>query len=327
MNLNIILQISHLKMHFPTAKDIWGRNKSVIRAVDDISFNVYRGETLGLCGESGCGKSTLARCIDRLYVPTSGEIFFEGADISGIPESRFRKIRSKISLVFQDPYNSLDPRQKIRSIVIEPIKAVGLHRGKSDEDIVHRLLQRVGLDPHLASHYPHELSGGQRQRVGIARALASDPELVILDEPISSLDASVQAQILSLLRELHEKRNEMTYIFISHDLSVIQYMSDRVAVMYLGRIVEVAATDEIFRNPLHPYTQMLLSAASMVGNFSENDRLSDGASNGSSGQSEGCNFIARCRHALAECSRFVPQVQEVCAGHEVACLKVRQKRC
>jgi peptide/nickel transport system ATP-binding protein len=314
MNSDILLQINHLKMHFPSGKGRWRGNNSEVRAVDDVSFNVFRGETLGLCGESGCGKSTLARCIDRLYAPTGGEILFEGIDISRMPENSLRKIRSKISLVFQDPYSSLDPRQKIGNIVIEPIKALRLRKNGCNEDIVHRLLQSVGLDSRVSNHYPHELSGGQRQRVGIARALASDPELVILDEPISSLDVSVQAQILNLLRELHDARKEMTYLFISHDLSVIQYMSDRVAVMYLGKIVEMAETKELFRNPMHPYTRMLLSAASMDEDLFE--------SNTTSGQSSGCNFMDRCRHSLNECKRSAPRIHEACAGHEVACIRI-----
>jgi oligopeptide/dipeptide ABC transporter ATP-binding protein len=325
MNSNVILQINNLKMYFPAGKKFLRGNSGEIRAVDDISLTVQRGETLGLCGESGCGKSTLARCIDRLYVPTGGEILFKGVEICHLSERQLRKIRSKISLVFQDTYSSLDPRQKIRRIVIEPIKALHLPINGRDEDIVHRLLQKVGLDPHFSSRYPHELSGGQRQRVGIARALAPDPELVILDEPISSLDVSIQAQILNLLRELHDTHKEMTCLFISHDLSAIQYMCDRVAVMHLGRIVEMAETDELFRNPLHPYTQMLLSAAGIEGRLYEDESVCCGAPNELElifRQSSGCNFIDRCRHAVPECGKSVPRAHEVCAGHEVACLKI-----
>jgi oligopeptide transport system ATP-binding protein len=326
MNSNILLQINHLKMHFSSDKSFWRGNNSEVRAVDDVSFNVFRGETLGLCGESGCGKSTLARCIDRLYASTGGEILFDGTDISRMPESSLRKIRSKISLVFQDPHGSLDPRQKIGNIVIEPIKALHLRQSDSDEDIIHRLLQNVGLDSRISNRYPHELSGGQRQRVGIARALASDPELVILDEPISSLDVSVQAQILNLLRELHDTRKEMTYLFISHDLSVIQYMSDRVAVMYLGRIVEMAETDELYRNPLHPYTQVLFSTASMDGNLMEIESLLSCTPNEPEmilGQSSGCHYMNCCLYAVAECNKSVPRFHEVRAGHEVACIRYR----
>jgi peptide/nickel transport system ATP-binding protein len=314
MNSDIILRINQLKMYFPSSKSQEYRKQSQIRAVDDLSFNVYRGETLGLCGESGCGKSTLAQCINRLYMPTGGEIFFNGIDISRIKESQLRRIRSKISLVFQDPYNSLDPRQTVLKTIIEPIRVLRLFPRNREEDIVNRLLIRVGLDPRLSNRYPHELSGGQRQRVGIARALISDPELVILDEPISSLDASVQSQIINLLQELHDTRKDMTYVFISHDLSVIQYVSNRVAVMYLGRIVEMAETNELFRNPLHPYSQMLLSAASRNDPAFESEAV---------GQSAGCNFVDRCRQAVPECGKSIPRIHEACAGHEVACIKHR----
>ena len=295
MSSNIILEIKCLKMHFPASTERYFRKKAgAIRAVDDVSFKVYRSKTLGLCGESGCGKSTLAHCIGRLHIPTSGTIEFDGADISRLTERELRKIRSKLSLVFQDPYGSLDPRQKIRNIVIEPIKALRLSRRGSDEDIANRLLHMVGLDPQHANRYPHELSGGQRQRVGIARALASDPELVILDEPISSLDAS------------------------------IQYMSDYVAIMYLGQIVKMGETKKIYQNPLHPYTQMLLSAASMGKSLSNNEpasRCSTKEPEMTLERQIGCNFMARCQYAIPECGTYAPRVHEVCSGHEVACIR------
>jgi oligopeptide/dipeptide ABC transporter ATP-binding protein len=325
MNSNIILEIKGLKMYFPApAKDYLHKKTGAIRAVDNVSLKAHRAKTLGLCGESGCGKSTLAHCIDRLQIPTSGAIEFEGVDITHLAESELRKIRSKISLVFQDPYSSLDPRQKIRNIVIEPIKVLRLFQSDRDEDIAHRLLHRVGLDPQHANRYPHELSGGQRQRVGIARALASDPKLVILDEPISSLDASIQAQIIHLLRELQDQRKDLTYIFISHDLSAIQYMSDYVAIMHLGRIVEMAETKEIFQNPLHPYTQMLLSAASMDENPLKHEpaaRRSTREPEMISEQLAGCDFMARCHDAIPECGKYMPRIREILPGHEVACIK------
>ena len=325
MSSNIILEIKCLKMHFPASTERYFRKKAgAIRAVDDVSFKVYRSKTLGLCGESGCGKSTLAHCIGRLHIPTSGTIEFDGADISRLTERELRKIRSKLSLVFQDPYGSLDPRQKIRNIVIEPIKALRLSRRGRDEDIANRLLHMVGLDPQHANRYPHELSGGQRQRVGIARALASDPELVILDEPISSLDASIQAQIINLLQELQDQCKDLTYIFISHDLSAIQYMSDYVAIMYLGQIVEMGETKKIYQNPLHPYTQMLLSAASMGKSLSNNEpasRCSTKEPEMTLERQIGCNFMARCQYAIPECGTYAPRVHEVCSGHEVACIR------
>lgn len=315
-------------MHFPAARAYLRKKRGAIKAIDNMSLKVYRGETLGLCGESGCGKSTLARCISRLYTPVHGEIIFDGVDIAHLTENKLRKIRPKISLVFQDPYSSLDPRQKIRNIVIEPAKVHHSLEAGHGDSFASRLLQMVGLDSSYENRYPHELSGGQRQRVSIARALASNPSLVILDEPISALDASIQAQIINLLRELHAKRKDLTYIFISHDLSTIQYLSDRVAVMYLGRIVEIAETNELYQNPLHPYTQMLLSAASLNNNLFENKTnesmpcVAPLESIIFSEQSAGCNFRDRCYRAIPGCGKSIPQIHEVSAGHEVACIHI-----
>jgi peptide/nickel transport system ATP-binding protein len=325
MSSKIILEINNLEMHFPAAIGYWRKNSGGIRAIDNLSLTLRRGETLGLCGESGCGKSTLALCINRLHTPTQGKIMFDGVDISHLPENKLKKIRQKMSLVFQDPYGSLDPRQRIRNIVIEPIKVLHLSKADHDGDLADRLLNMVGLDPSYANRYPHELSGGQRQRVGIARALASDPSLVILDEPLSALDVSIQAQIINLLRELHDRRKELTYIFISHDLSTIQYMSDRVAVMYLGRIVELAETDELYRNPLHPYTQMLMAAASMNDNLCKNESMLCFTQNEHPillDRPTGCNFVDRCYRATPECGKSVPDLYEVSADHVVACRMV-----
>jgi peptide/nickel transport system ATP-binding protein len=324
MNANIVLEINNLKMYFPIARDFLHRSRGEIRAIDGISFKLHSGETLGICGESGAGKSTLARCINRLYNPTDGEILLEGVDISRIRESKLRKFRRKMSLVFQDPYSSLDPRQKIRDIVLEPIKVFPSSNDGRDGDVAIRLLNMVGLDQSYLRRYPHELSGGQRQRVGIARALASKSVLIIFDEPVSALDASIQAQIISLLRELHNGHNELTYIYISHDLSAIQYLSDRVAVMYRGRIVEIAETNELYRNTLHPYTQMLFSAASLGDHLHEKENTLSGIQDSSDammGQSAGCNFRHLCHYAVPECGLVAPPFHEAGKGHEVACIQ------
>jgi oligopeptide/dipeptide ABC transporter ATP-binding protein len=325
MNPHFALDIRRLKKYFPIMKGLLRREVGAIKAVDDVSLKVRKGEILGLCGESGSGKSTVARCIDRLYKPTSGQIIFEGIDISRMSERELRKVRARMSFVFQDPYSSLNPRQRIRTIVVEPLK---IHRSIKRQDCHDRaaqLLQMVGLDASLMNRYPHELSGGQRQRVGIARALAPDPSLVILDEPVSALDPSIQAQVINLLRELHDSRDCLAYLFISHDLSIIQNVSDRVAVLYRGRIVEVADTEELYLNPLHPYTRMLLSAIPTADPSLEKENavayLEEGNLISVDGPI-GCAFRSRCTFAMLECSRHSPELQTVGGGHEVACLRL-----
>lgn len=323
MNLDV-LEVINLRMSFPGKKGLTRRNAEGIRAVNDVSFSLHRGETLGLCGESGCGKTTLARCITRLYQPAAGKIIFEGVDISTVPERRLRKARSRMSLVFQDPYSSLNPRQRIRNTIGEPLRAHHTIGRRDYADRVRQLCEMVGLDWSIGDRYPHELSGGQRQRVGIARALACSPSLVICDEPVSSLDASMQAQIIHLLQALRLKHGGLAYLFISHDLSVIRHMSDRIAVMYLGRIVEMASTSEFYSNPLHPYTKLLLSSAQLgadSGNENSCEYLDDDDGFSVDGPN-GCSFRPRCFMAAPECRDSVPELRDLGSGHQVACLRV-----
>ena len=255
-----VIEVKGLKKHFPVIRGILRQTVGEIKAIDGVSLSVKRGEILGICGESGCGKSTLARCITRLYRPTAGEILFNGTNISSLSEDGLRKIRSKISMIFQDSGSAFNPRQRIRQVISEPLE---IHRASDKRyriERVCRLCDMVGLSPEILDRYPHELSGGQRQRVGIARAIASEPEVVICDEPLSALDVSIQAQIISLFLELRQNMNVLAYIFISHDLSVIRRICDRAAIMRQGKIVETAETEEIFQNPKHQYTRFLLSS-------------------------------------------------------------------
>jgi peptide/nickel transport system ATP-binding protein len=320
----VLLEVRDLKMYFPVTRGLLRRKVAEIRAVDGVSFKLRRGETLGLVGESGCGKTTVARCVLRLYQPTAGQIIFEGQDIAGWPRQRVRTLRRRIQLIFQDPYSSLDPRQTAGSIVGEPLK---IHRLVDSEKEYQRrvaeLFELVGLDPAMKDRVPHEFSGGQRQRIGIARALASNPSLIVCDEPISALDVSIQAQIINLLEELQAKLG-LTYLFIAHDLSVVRHISDRVAVMYLGRIVEVADWRSLYENPLHPYTRALLSAVPIPDPAVERKReriILKGEVPSLLYRPSGCSFHPRCPEATEECARLNPELREVGEGHEVACLK------
>ncbi len=255
-----ILQVRNLKKYFPiTSGIIFQRQVDAIKAVDGVSFDVFRGETLGLVGESGCGKSTTGRTILQLYKPTAGEVIFENKNLANLPNAEMRKMRRDIQMIFQDPYASLNPRMNVGRIVSEPLIVHNVGTEKERQDRVAYLLEKVGLNPYFVNRYPHEFSGGQRQRIGIARALALDPSFIVCDEPISALDVSIQAQVVNLLQDL-QKELGLTYLFIAHDLSMIRHICNRVAVMYMGRIMEMAATDELYENPLHPYTQLLLSA-------------------------------------------------------------------
>ena len=256
-----ILEVSDLKMYFPILRGLMRKKIADIKAVDGVSFKLKRGETLGLVGESGCGKTTTGRCVLRLYRPTSGKIIFEGEDISTLNENKMRSTRKRMSLIFQDPCSSLDPRQTAESIVGEPLLIHHMLKSHSEyKPAVENLFKEVGLDPRMGGRFAHEFSGGQRQRIGIARALASNPGLIVCDEPISALDVSIQAQIINLLEELQDRKGGLAYIFIAHDLSVVKHISDRIAVMYLGRIVELTRPQELYEHPLHPYTKALLSA-------------------------------------------------------------------
>ena len=321
-----ILDVKDLKMYFPVTRGLLRRKVADVKAVDGITFSLQRGETLGLVGESGCGKTTTGRCILRLYEPTAGQILFEGEDISSLPEKETRHIRSQIALIFQDPYSSLDPRQSAGSIVGEPLKIHHMDGSRSEyKDKVEQLFRLVGLDPSMMDRFPHEFSGGQRQRIGVARALACEPSLVVCDEPISALDVSIQAQIINLLEELQEGLKGLTYLFIAHDLSVVRHISDRVAVMYLGRIVEMTQARMLYQNPLHPYTIALLSAVPIADPFVDKERrriILKGEVPSPLNPPPGCSFHPRCFQAIPECSQVVPPLRDVGGGHQVACIRV-----
>jgi peptide/nickel transport system ATP-binding protein len=323
---DIILDVKDLKMYFPVTRGLLRRKVADVKAVDGVTFKLKRGETLGLVGESGCGKTTVGRCVIRLYTPTSGKIVFNGQDISSLPESKIRNIRSKISLIFQDPYSSLDPRQSAGNIVGEPLIVHSLTKTKEEyKNRVDELFRVVGLDPSMGDRFPHEFSGGQRQRIGIARALASEPSLIVCDEPISALDVSIQAQIINLLQDLQAGLKGLTYIFIAHDLSVVKHISDRIAVMYLGHIVEITTPTELYKNPLHPYTKALLSAVPVPDPYIEETReriILQGEVPSPLNPPPGCTFHQRCFMATPECSKVVPQLRDMGNGHEVSCIRL-----
>ena len=321
-----VLDIKNLKMYFPVTRGLLRRKVADVKAVDDISFKIKRGETLGLVGESGCGKTTTGRCVLRLYRPTEGQILFEGQDISRLPEGKIRRLRRRMSLIFQDPFGSLDPRQSAGSIVGEPLKVHHLVSSKHEyEERVEQLFRLVGLDLSMTDRVPHEFSGGQRQRIGVARALACEPSLIVCDEPISALDVSVQAQIINLLEELQAGLKGLTYLFIAHDLSVVRHISNRVVVMYLGHIVEIADSRVLYENPLHPYTKALLSAVPIADPFVEETReriILKGEMPSPLNPPPGCSFHPRCPLAIPECSQAVPLLHDIGGDHEVACIRV-----
>ena len=323
---DVILEVKDLKMHFPVNRGLLRRKVADVKAVDGVTFSLRRGETLGLVGESGCGKTTTGRCILRLYQPTDGQIFFEGEDIAALPEKEMRRIRCNMALIFQDPYSSLDPRQSAGSIVGEPLKIHHMEGSQSEyKDRVERMFRLVGLDPSMMDRYPHEFSGGQRQRIGVARALACEPSLIVCDEPISALDVSIQAQIINLLEELQAGLQGLTYLFIAHDLSVVRHISDRVAVMYLGRIVEMTQSRTLYENPQHPYTIALLSAVPIADPFVDKTReriILKGEVPSPLNPPPGCSFHPRCSLAIPECREVVPPLREVDTGHQVACIRV-----
>jgi len=321
---DLTVEVKNLKMYFPITRGILRRKIADIKAIDDISFNIKTNETLGLVGESGCGKTTTGRCILRLYEPTAGTIIFNGKEISNVPERKLKQLRSNMGAIFQDPFGSLNPRQTAGSIVGTPLIVHDMATGSELNDRVTELFNLVGLDPAMRDRVPHEFSGGQRQRIGVARALACRPSLVICDEPISALDVSIQAQIINLLEELQEKLG-LTYLFIAHDLAVVQHISDRVAVMYLGRIVELTTSEELYENPLHPYTQALLSSIPIPDPKTERTReriILKGEVPSPVNPPPGCHFHPRCHMAIEECSRERPLLRDTGNGHFVACIRI-----
>jgi oligopeptide/dipeptide ABC transporter ATP-binding protein len=316
-----LLEVKELKKHFSTKKGFFGK-ENIVKAVDGVSFSLNEGETLGVVGESGCGKSTLGRTILRLLEPTSGQINFQGRDISGLNRAQMREVRRDMQIVFQDPFASLNPRQTIRTILETPFNIHKIGDKKERNRKIEELLDKIGLTKGQLDNYPHEFSGGQRQRIGIARALTLNPKMIIADEPVSALDVSVQSQVLNLMVSLQKEYN-LSYVFISHDLSVVQHISDYVAVMYLGKVVETAHVDELYMNPKHPYTKALLSAVPRPNPKYKKERLVlEGDLPSPTNPPSGCSFHTRCPIATAACKTDVPQLLEKAPKHWAACLYV-----
>ena len=316
-----ILRVENLTKHFPIMQGVLRRQVGSIKAVDGLDFEVRERETMGLVGESGCGKSTAGRVILRLYPATDGRIVFRGEDITTLEGDALRRLRPRMQMIFQDPQDSLNPRMTVGSIVGEPLLEHNVARGRALDERVEDLLESVGLNPRFTNRYPHEFSGGQRQRIGVARALALNPEFIVCDEPIAALDVSIQAQVVNLLEELQERLG-LTYLFISHDLSMIRHIADRVAVMYLGKIVELASSDSLYREPLHPYTRALLSAVPIHDPELEARReriILTGDVPSPANPPPGCRFSTRCPIAVPECSTKEPEWRELRPGHSVAC--------
>jgi oligopeptide transport system ATP-binding protein len=320
-----LLKVEGLKRHFPVTRGILFQHQiNSIKAVDGVSFEINQAETFGLVGESGCGKSTTARVILQLQKPTDGHVYYENVDLTSLKSEEMRRMRSKMQMIFQDPYASLNPRMSVAAIVGEPMDVHNIAHGKEKAERVEALLEKVGLNPSMAFRFPHEFSGGQRQRIGIARALAPDPRLIVCDEPISALDVSVQAQVVNLLKSL-QKELGLTYLFIAHDLSMVRHISDRVGVMYLGKIVELADRYDIYNHALHPYTQALLSAVPVPDPFVEEKRqriILSGEMPSPANPPKGCPFHPRCPVRMNLCSVEVPAWRQVLPGHWAACHKI-----
>ena len=320
-----ILEVRHLKKYFTLKKTLMGKPISTLKAVDDVSFIVKPGETLGIVGESGCGKTTMGRTILKLHQPTDGQIFFEGKDIAGYTPKEMRALRTKMQIVFQDPYSSLPPRSTVGGILAEPVKVHKIVPKAEIKDYVLQIMEQCGLRDYYYERYPHEFSGGQRQRICIARALTVDPKLVVCDEPVSALDVSIQAQIINLLKKIQEER-KLTYLFISHDLSVVKYISDKIGVMYLGSMVEFGNKDDIFENPMHPYTNALFSAVPNPNPDEKVQRiLLKGDIPSPANPPMGCKFHTRCPRAMEICKHITPEYKEYGNGHFVACHACEQE--
>ena len=322
-NNEVLVKVENLKKYFPITRGIvFQKEIGAVRAVDDISFEIHRGETLGLVGESGCGKSTTGRTIIQLYRPTSGKVYYEDRDLTTLKGGDLRHLRRNMQIIFQDPYASLDPRMTVGNIIAEPLEIHGIGKSKKERrERVKELLRLVGLNPYFINRYPHEFSGGQRQRIGVARALALEPDFIVCDEPISALDVSIQAQVVNLLEELQDSLG-LTYLFIAHDLSMVRHISDRTAVMYLGKIVELAEREELYNNPMHPYTQALLSAVPIPDPVAERNRqrvILEGDVPSPAHPPSGCNFHPRCPIAQEVCRAEEPEWREILPGHWVAC--------
>ena len=316
---NAILEVRHLKKHFVLKKTLMGKPISTLKAVDDVSFKIKPGETLGIVGESGCGKTTMGRTILKLHQPSGGQVFFEGVDIAGFTPKQMRSLRTKMQIVFQDPYSSLPPRSTVGDILAEPVRVHNIVPPEQVKEYVLGIMEQCGLRDYYYERYPHEFSGGQRQRICIARALAVAPKLVVCDEPVSALDVSIQAQIINLLKKIQQER-KLTYLFISHDLSVVKYISDKIGVMYLGSMVEYGDKDKIFENPLHPYTNALFSAVPNPNPDEKSNRiLLKGDIPSPANPPRGCKFHTRCPKATEICKHIKPAYKEMEEGHFVAC--------
>ena len=314
-----ILQVSHLKKYFPIKGGMFGKQIGAVKAVDDVSFNIKRGTTMGLVGESGCGKSTTGRTLLRLIPKTDGTVLFNGKDIYSMDHKELRDLRTKMQIIFQDPYSSLSPRLPVGEIIGEAVREHKLVPKEEYDEYLNKIMDDCGLQTYHKDRYPHEFSGGQRQRICIARALALNPEFVVCDEPVSALDVSVQAQIINLLKELQEKRN-LTYLFISHDLSVVEHISDTIGVMYLGGLVETGSTEDIFAKPLHPYTEALFSAIPMPDPDLQRNRINlEGNIPSPANPPSGCKFHTRCRKCMEICKTKIPEAKDMGNGHMVRC--------
>ena len=320
-NNDVLLEVSDLKKYFDVGGSIFKKKKKVLTAVDGLNFQIKRGETFGLVGESGCGKSTTGRTIIKLYRPTGGKIIFDGKDITNLSDKEMLPYRKRMQMIFQDPYASLNGRMTVTDIIGEGIDTHKLYEGKERQERIYSLLHKVGLKSEHANRYPHEFSGGQRQRIGIARALAVEPELVICDEPISALDVSIQAQVVNMLEDLQDEIG-LTYLFIAHDLSMVKHISDRIGVMYIGKMMEVCASDELYDNPLHPYTQALLSAIPIPDpklTRSQKRIILEGDVKSPINPPEGCRFSSRCRYCKEICEQKTPEIEEAATDHFIAC--------